>query len=197
MATPNSYRCVSDRFNVGKATAWRSVQKVVHVLYKKITSFIKWPTIEEAQQSMDTMEQQYGFPNVIGAVDGTHVKITAPQEHSESYINRKGFHSIQLQVICNPQLQFIHCYAGQVGSVHDMRVFKLSKFENMCTDANFPHDCHILGDAAYRLTKYVMVPFKDNGHLSERQKYFNVRLSSARMIVERSLGLLKVVLEVY
>ncbi|XP_025154163.1 putative nuclease HARBI1 isoform X2 [Harpegnathos saltator] len=114
MATPNSYRCVSDRFNVGKATAWRSVQKIVHALYKKITSFIKWPTIEEAQQSMDTMEQQYGFPNVIGAVDGTHVKITAPQEHSESYINRKGFHSIQLQVICNPQLQFIHCYAGQV-----------------------------------------------------------------------------------
>lgn len=36
-----------------------------------------------------------------------------------------------------------------------------------------------------------MVPFKDNGHLSERQTNFNKRLSSARMIVERFLGLLK------
>jgi len=72
-----------------------------------------------------------------------------------------------------------------------MRVFRLSKFENMCTNANFPHDSHILGDAAYRLTKYVMVPFKDNGYLSDRQKKFNYCLSSARMIVERSLGLLK------
>lgn len=72
-----------------------------------------------------------------------------------------------------------------------MRVFRLSDFERMCTDHNFPHDSHILGDAAYRLTKYIMVPFKDNGHLSNRQKTFNTRLSSARMIVERSLGLLK------
>jgi len=78
-----------------------------------------------------------------------------------------------------------------VGSVHDMRTFRLSNFEKMCTDNYFPHDCHILGDAAYRLTKYIMVPFKDNGHLSERQIIFNKRLSSARMMVERSIGLLK------
>jgi len=65
-------------------------------------------------------------------------------------------------------LKFIHYYAGQVGSVHDMRVFRLSNIENMCTDVYFPHDSHILGDAAYCLTKYVIVPFKDNGHLSER-----------------------------
>lgn len=61
----------------------------------------------------------------------------------------------------------------------------------MCTDANFLNDSHILGDAAYRLSKYIMVPFKDNGHLSEKQFNFNTRLSSARMIVERSIGLLK------
>lgn len=72
-----------------------------------------------------------------------------------------------------------------------MRVFRLSNFEKMCTDANFPNDSHILGDAAYRLSKYIMVPFKDNGHLSEKQLNFNTRLSSARMIVERSIGLLK------
>lgn len=72
-----------------------------------------------------------------------------------------------------------------------MRVFRLSNVESMCTDENFPHNSHILGDAAYKLTKYVMVPFKDNGHLTEDQIHFNQRLSAARMIVERSLGLLK------
>lgn len=72
-----------------------------------------------------------------------------------------------------------------------MRVFRLSNVENMFTDENFPHDSHLLGDAAYRVSKYVMVPFKDNGHLTEREINFNYRLSSARMIVERSLGLLK------
>lgn len=72
-----------------------------------------------------------------------------------------------------------------------MRAFRLSNFKTMCTDNNFPNDSHILGDAAYRLTKYIMVPFKDNGHLSEHQLIFNKRLSSARMMVERSIALLK------
>jgi len=72
-----------------------------------------------------------------------------------------------------------------------MRVFKLSNIANLCTDTHFPHDSHILGDAAYCITKHVMVPFKDNGHLSERQINFNKRLSSAKMMVERSLALLK------
>lgn len=61
--------------------------------------FINWPTMQEAEQSMENIEQLYGFPGVIGAVDGTHIKISAPKDNSESYINRKGFHSIQLQVI--------------------------------------------------------------------------------------------------
>lgn len=78
-----------------------------------------------------------------------------------------------------------------MGSVHDMCVFRLSNVENMFTEENFPHDSHILGDAAYRISKHVMVPFKDNGHLTESQINFNKRLSTARMIVERSLGLLK------
>ncbi|EZA48117.1 hypothetical protein X777_14403 [Ooceraea biroi] len=35
-----------------------------------------------------------------------------------------------------------------------------------------------------------MVPFKDNGHLSDRQKNFNC-LSSARIAIERAFGLWK------
>lgn len=49
---------------------------------------------------MQTIEHLYGVPGVIGAIDGTHIKITASHEHSDSYVNRKGFHSIQLQVSC-------------------------------------------------------------------------------------------------
>lgn len=96
--TNRYYRCVSDRFNVGKATAWRCVHKVINSLYARVAIFIHWPTVEEAEKTMNTIEEKYGFPEVIGAIDGTHVKIIAPRDNSESYVNRKGFHSIQLQV---------------------------------------------------------------------------------------------------
>lgn len=74
------------------------MQRVVNALYAEVETFIKWPSREETEQTMEIIENQYGFPGVIGAVDGTHIKITAPKDHSESYVNRKGFHSIQLQV---------------------------------------------------------------------------------------------------
>ncbi|XP_066600139.1 putative nuclease HARBI1 [Prorops nasuta] len=191
MATPNSFRCVADRFGIGKATAWRCIRKVVNALYKHVQHFISWPTAEVALKTSRHLNRKYGFPNTIGAIDGSHIKISAPKHHPEAYINRKGYHSIQLQVICNEELKFIHCYCGQIGSVHDMRVFRLSGFEALCTPQNFPGDTHLIGDAAYTIQQYIMVPFRDNGHLTEEEINFNNRLSSARMIVERSIGLLK------
>ena len=42
-----------------------------------------------------------GFIGVIGCVDGTHVKIQGPTENENDYVNRNGFHSINVQAICN------------------------------------------------------------------------------------------------
>ena len=39
-----------------------------------------------------------GFPNVIGCVDGTHIPIIAPSVDEVDYVNRKSFHSINVQV---------------------------------------------------------------------------------------------------
>jgi len=95
------FRCVSDRFDVGKATAWRSVWKVVNALYSFLDMFIKWPTREEAAKTWNVVQNLYGFPKVIGAIDVTHIRIAAPKICPEAYINRKGYHSIQLQVRFN------------------------------------------------------------------------------------------------
>lgn len=41
-----------------------------------------------------------GFPGVIGAIDCTHIAIIAPQGPQEdAYINRKGYHSINVQLV--------------------------------------------------------------------------------------------------
>ncbi|XP_026823903.1 putative nuclease HARBI1 [Ooceraea biroi] len=128
---------------------------------------------------------------VLGAIDGSHIKIASPKENPECYINRKGYHSIQLQVICDSNLKFLHCYVGQVGSVHDMRVFRLLGFQNMCTEENFPENSHILGDSAYGIQKYLICPFKDNGNLTQNKKIFNYRHSATRIVIENAFGLLK------
>ncbi len=40
-----------------------------------------------------------GFPNVIGAIDCTHIAIRAPYGNESVYINRKHVHTIKMQVM--------------------------------------------------------------------------------------------------
>jgi hypothetical protein len=57
-----------------------------------------------------------GMPGVVGAIDGTHIAIPGPTQHQENYINRKGFHSIVAQVVCDHEMRFISVSAGWPGS---------------------------------------------------------------------------------
>ncbi|XP_046408217.1 putative nuclease HARBI1 [Ischnura elegans] len=177
---------------IGKATAVRTVRRVTLALTTLAKKYIVWPTGEAAVGVIDGFARSSGFPGVIGAIDGTHIEIPAPNESAAAYVNRKGYHSIHLQAVCDSEAVFTHCYAGNVGSVHDARVFRLSAVHNFLNDeTKFPNDSHIIGDAAYGLHPQLLTPYADNGHLSQRQKNFNFTHASARMAIERAFGLLK------
>lgn len=94
--------------------------------------------------------------------------------------------------MCDHQNLITHCYAGYPGSVHDQKVFRQSEVADYLNGREkFQADSHILGDAAYELHQYLLTPFRDNGHLTERQRNYNYRHSVARSAVERCTGLLK------
>ncbi|KAJ8914350.1 hypothetical protein NQ315_011338 [Exocentrus adspersus] len=192
LSTPDSYRSVCDRFNVGRATAIRTVRRVVKALIKLKSRFISWPNHQEALHTAAELERASGFPGVIGIIDGTHIKIPAPKENSAAYLNRKNVHSIQLQVVCNQKRKFTHCYVGQSGSMHDQRVLRVSPLRHILnSEEYFPENSHLIGDAAYSVHPHLLTPFKDNDHLSRQQLNYNNCLSSARMTIERAIGLLK------
>lgn len=68
-------------------------------LYTHIHTFIVWPDRARAEVTWTYVKDKYKFPKVIGAIDGTHIKIVAPKLDRDAYINRKGYHSMQLQVL--------------------------------------------------------------------------------------------------
>jgi len=51
-------------------------------------------------------------------------------------------------------------------------------------------ELHILGDFAFPLLDNLMVPYKATHILSDREKLFNRRLSSTRVVIEQAFGLL-------
>lgn len=167
---------------------------MTYALHYFALNFIKWLQNQDAENVIEQFQQSCNFPKIIGAIDGTHIKIRAPVEDANGYVNRKGFHSVNLQVVCNARGLFTHCYAGQPGSVHDARVFRRSPVARFLEypEQYFPNNCHLIGDAAYGIHPHMMVPFRNNGHLSMRQKNFNFCLSSTRMAIERAIGELKI-----
>ena len=127
------------------------------------------------QLLLPTAEVGAGLDSLLGAVVVTRARVRGSDGLP---LLLKGHHSVLLQAVCTSDLKFIDCiYAGEVGSVHDASVFKRSPlYSRMMTDSTlFTGDTHIVGDAMlhnYPLMKNLIVPFRDNGSLSARQRRF-------------------------
>uniref|UniRef100_A0A671Y2E2 Putative nuclease HARBI1 n=1 Tax=Sparus aurata TaxID=8175 RepID=A0A671Y2E2_SPAAU len=79
--------------------------------------YIRFP-YNDAQQSV--IKRQFyeiaGFPNVVGVIDCTHVRLKAPSMNDYAFINRKNYHSINVQVICDAKLSLLNVVASCVGA---------------------------------------------------------------------------------
>ncbi|XP_070395480.1 putative nuclease HARBI1 [Dermacentor albipictus] len=57
-----------------------------------------WPSPRQVRGVQGCFYAVAGFPRVAGAIDGTHVRIQAPGEHEEAYVNRHFYHSINVEL---------------------------------------------------------------------------------------------------
>ncbi|XP_052282277.1 putative nuclease HARBI1 [Dreissena polymorpha] len=127
-----------------------------------------------------------GFPNLVGAVDGTLIPITTPTVDEEVYICRKGYHAINCQAIVNTSLKFIDVVARWPGSTHDGAVFDNSRIKgHLDVTANVI----LLGDSGYALSPSLLTPIR-NLHTQQEERY-NRRHKRGREVVERAFGILK------
>ena len=97
-----------DTVGVDRSTVSRVVTNVSNALIAKRSEFIMWPTDAEVAEVKNWFYRRGSFPCVIGWFDGTHIRIQAPNEHENAYVNRKGFHSINVQGVCNHEGQYYY-----------------------------------------------------------------------------------------
>lgn len=86
-------------------------------------------------------------------------------------------------------MTFTHCFVGFPGSCHDARILRNSDLweigSTQCGQG------HIVADGAYPIQRWLMTPYRDNGHLTLHEKHYKRLLSANRVTIERSFGLLK------
>ena len=101
-ASGSFLQVIGDTHGYDKATVSRTVRRVSLALANKHQLWIKFPTTMEDKHAIRAgMYQIAGFPCVIGCIDCTHIRIQAPSQNEQNYVNRKGYHSVNVQVICD------------------------------------------------------------------------------------------------
>ncbi|CAH2109173.1 unnamed protein product [Euphydryas editha] len=153
------------------------------------TPGICMPNLDDLREVKAQFFNIAGFPNRIGCVDGSHIPIQSPGgEQAELFRNRKGFFSINVQVVCDAKLYIRDTDARWHGSIHDSTVYHNS-FLRARLDNNEIDD-HLLGDSAYPCGRFMMTPILNPTTNAERRYNQSAQIKT-RNTVERTFGVWK------
>lgn len=192
LATPDTFRSVALRFGKRPSVVYYFYSYIIESLREMAPQYIRWPDEIERGEISGVFERATGFPGVCGCIDCTHVYITAPVDDAVNYRNRHHSYSINVQAVVDHNLTVRDLHVGEPGSMNDQRVFRRSAlYTDLLEDVNHRHltaEQHVVGDGAYTLTDFMMSPYENNGHLTERQLTFNKRLSQSRVRVENAFA---------
>ncbi|KAM9425660.1 uncharacterized protein KZ484_011775 [Pholidichthys leucotaenia] len=203
LATGSEYRSIGHLFGVSITTVCSCVQDFCAAAESLLVpELLHFPDEGRFTEMSAYIENRWGLPLCVGAIDGSHIPIIAPEEYHTDYLNRKGWHSIILQGVVDGKGLFWNVFAGLPGSMHDARVLRLSTLWELASRGNlFPPNIrnigavrmgyYILGDSAYPLQNWLLKAFHDTRRLTEEQHTFNHTISRVRVAVENAFGRLK------
>ncbi|KAI4470058.1 hypothetical protein MML48_1g03077 [Holotrichia oblita] len=117
LADPGFQQGVSVDVGIHQTTVSKIIDKVSRAICSKKKYWIKFPTTDDMFNiAKNEWAVHHAVPNVIGAIDCTHVQILKPFVHGDEYINRKGVASINVQATCDSREMFTSVDATWPGS---------------------------------------------------------------------------------
>ena len=115
---------VSKLFGISIQSGSNYVRDIAHLICKKIQKkLIHMPWSDaDMKAKVTAYEKRFGLSSVFGAVDGSHFKISKPPENHVEYLCYKGYHSFNVQAICDSDGTFLDVYAAHPGRIHDSKL---------------------------------------------------------------------------
>ena len=87
-------------------TVSKEMSQFVDAITAKASKYIYLPRNREVAKIKNDFYMVAEFPGIVGCVDGSHILIVAPHLDELVYVNRKGFHSLNIQAVCDSNLVF-------------------------------------------------------------------------------------------
>lgn len=209
LAHGHSPENMCDRFNVGASTIRKYTKIICSALSRDLfPKYIRTPTGQRLRSITEKFRDITGMQNMVGCIDGCHIPLYEKPDRRKTpaaadFWNRKSFHSLLLQAVCDCDRIFWDVYCGQPGGCADGGAFKLSSLyrslrhrlilQEPVIDVRgvevFPY---IIGDSAYPIRSYLLKNFKPRNAALETDKIrFDRSMNKGRVLIENSFGILK------
>ncbi|CAH2245384.1 Hypothetical predicted protein [Pelobates cultripes] len=174
---------------VSQSTFSRFLVPVIQALKKHVHLFIGFPTNKSGWQSLKRgFYQIAGLPHVIGAVDCTHVALSAPHEREEIYRNKKGYHSVNVQIIADSDCKILSLFSAFPGSANESFILRQSSvyegFESGKIGGGW-----LVGGSFYTCLPWLLTPVTEPS--TDADKLYNEAQSRTCSVMEKTFKLLK------
>ena len=102
-----SMKMTANSFGIARCTVGRVVEDICTLISENIClSFISEKN--DVLNATSCFLQKFGFPQVIGCVDGTHIPIKQPSENAHDNFSYKLYNTLNCQAICDAYGKFIN-----------------------------------------------------------------------------------------
>lgn len=194
LATGSSFSDLAFRFRMGVSTVSKIIYETIDAIIATLLN-IAIPSSrseEEWKQIAEEYFLKWNFPNCLGALDGKHVHIFAPNKSGSFYFNYKSTFSINLMALVDANYRFVMVDIGGYGSSADSTIFKNCSFGKSWIDnpekLNIPANAPLPGATkpvpyvliageAFGLKSTIMRPFPGK-KLTQRERIFNYRFTA-------------------
>jgi len=152
---------------------------------------------EDFKKNILDMKEIWQFPYRWAVIAGCHIPIKCPAgglKSCKEYHSFKNFYSIVMMAMVDSNCRFIWGTCGFPGNSHDAIIFQSTQMWSDIKEGKFiPQIAKningvlvpplVVGDSAFPFQPWLMKPYS-NAVLTPKQRYFNYRVSRARMVTE-------------
>ncbi|XP_067833187.1 putative nuclease HARBI1 [Heptranchias perlo] len=178
-----------DISNIPQFAVHCCIREVTEALYIMRNTFISFSLARDKQKEQARgFAWIAGFPMVQGAIDCMHIALCAPHLNSDIFISGKGFHSLNVQLMCDHRQCTMQVIAHNPGSSHDSFILWQSSVPPVFEPA-WQVKGWLPGKKGYPLMTWLMTSVRNTR--TRAQQAYNESHATTRNIIEHAISVLK------
>ncbi|XP_053315964.1 transcription termination factor 4, mitochondrial isoform X1 [Spea bombifrons] len=180
---------VAEVGGITQSTFSRALSEVISAILKLADKFINYPNDDASLERIkDGFLSIAGFPNVVGAIGCAHVALSPPAEIEQIYRNRMHYHSINVQVVCDSNMNILDVVSQFPGSTRNSYILRQSGIHERFESGDF-NGGWLLGESSYGVKSWLLTPVCNPATNAEAE--YNSAHRATHCVVEHTFGVLK------